>query len=69
MEGKRPILYTLIAMTLAFSAAAIIMFRVDPYQTGWLEKSLFFISFFIGLAGLIKIITFLVKIIISKVKP
>jgi len=56
MEGKRSIGTILIATILAFSATAIIMFRVDPYQAGWPEKALFFISFLLGVLGLVKII-------------
>lgn len=47
---------TAVATLLAFLATAIIMFQVDPYQAGILEKTLFFASFLIGVVGLIKII-------------
>lgn len=56
MEGKRPVWTLVIATLLAFSATAIIMFRVDPYQASLPEKTLFFASFLIGAVGLVKII-------------
>ena len=56
MEGKRLVWTTVITVILAFSATAIIMFRVDPYEAGIIEKSLFYTSFLIGVAGLVKII-------------
>lgn len=56
MEEKRSVFVTALATILAFSATAIIMFQVDPYQAGLLEKITFFASFLIGLIGLIKII-------------
>ena len=56
MEGRRSVWNTVVSIILAFSAMVIIMFRVDPYQAGMLEKSLFYASFLIGVAGLIKLI-------------
>ena len=54
--GRRGLIWTTaVAVVLAFSATAIIMFRVDPYEAGGMEKSLFYISFLVGVAGLIKI--------------
>lgn len=56
MEGNRSTLITFIATILAFSATAIIMFRVDPFKATAPEKSLFFISVSIGILGIMILI-------------
>ena len=49
---------TIVATIFSFAAAIIIMFKVDPFEAGLLAKALFFISIFLGMSGLIKIIIF-----------
>lgn len=56
MEGKWSVWYKLITVIFAFSATAIIMFRVDPFKATMLEKSLFYISVSIGILGTIFLI-------------
>jgi len=58
MEEKWPTWSAVAAMVFSFSTLALVMFRVDPFEAGLLEKSLFFGSLFIGLGSLIYLLIF-----------
>ena len=65
-EGRWPIWGTTIAVVLAFFTAGMVMFQVDPFHAGQLEKVLFFFSFFMGLWGLSALIIFSIRRFLSK---
>lgn len=58
-----------VATIFAVAALGIIIFKVDPFETGELEKAIFFVSFFIALWGIFSFVFLSIRCLWSKRQP